>query len=46
MKNIVIIGVVIVAIGYMFVMMADRFNSIKKTNEIIAKQQNTKSTMK
>lgn len=41
MRNIVIIGVVIVALGYMFVMMKDRFDNIKETNEKIAKQKNT-----
>ena len=40
MKNIFIIGVVIVAIGYMFVIMKERFVTIKETNAKIAQQKN------
>ncbi|WP_320033671.1 hypothetical protein [Halarcobacter sp.] len=38
MKNIFIITIVVVAIGYMFVLMKDRFDNIKETNQKIAQQ--------
>ena len=40
MKNIFIISLVVIAIGYMFVLMKDRFDAIKETNKKIAQQKN------
>ncbi|WP_321315124.1 hypothetical protein [Halarcobacter sp.] len=40
MKNIFIISLVVIAIGYMFVLMKDRFDTIKETNKKIAQQKN------
>ena len=42
MRNIFIIGVVVIAIGYMFVMMFDKFETIKETNKKIEQQKNKK----
>ncbi len=39
MRNIFIIGAVVVAIGYMFVVMSNKYESIKATNTQIEQQQ-------
>jgi len=38
MRNIFIIGLVVVAVGYMFVVMTDKYESIKATNTQIEQQ--------
>lgn len=38
MRNILIIGMVVVAIAYMFVIMKDKYEHIQETNEKIAQQ--------
>ncbi|WP_267285274.1 hypothetical protein [Halarcobacter mediterraneus] len=40
MKNILIILMIVVAIAYMFVLMKDRYDSIKETNIKIEQQKN------
>ncbi len=43
MKNIVIISVIVISLGYMVTILLDRYETIKTTNETIKKtQQNTK----
>ena len=43
MKNILIIIMIIFAMGYMFVVLSDKYESIKSTNETIKQtQQKTK----
>ncbi|PPK59869.1 hypothetical protein [Malaciobacter marinus] len=42
MKNILVIGMVIVAIGYMFVMMKNNYDNVKQTNEKISQQKKIK----
>lgn len=39
MKNIVIITVIVISLGYMFVVLSDKYKSIKSTNETIKKTQ-------
>ncbi|WP_417326277.1 hypothetical protein [Halarcobacter sp.] len=38
MKNILIIGMIVVAIAYMFVIMKDKYDNIQETNSKIAQQ--------
>ncbi len=40
MKNIFIIAMVVVAIGYMFVVMSDKYDTIKATKNKTEQQQN------
>lgn len=35
MRNILIIGMIVIAMGYMFTLMFDRYENIKKTNSEI-----------
>lgn len=42
MKNILVIGMVIVAIGYMIVMMKNNYDNVKQTNEKINQQKKIK----
>jgi hypothetical protein len=39
MRNILIITMVVFAMGYMFVVLSDKYESIKSTNETIQKTQ-------
>ena len=39
MKNIVIITVIVFSMGYMFVVLSDKYASIKSTNETIKQTQ-------
>ncbi len=38
MKNYFIIAIIVVAIGYMFVIMKDKYDSLKDTNQKISQQ--------
>jgi archaellum component FlaF (FlaF/FlaG flagellin family) len=38
MKNYFIIAIIVVAIGYMFVIMKDKYDNIKETNQKITQQ--------
>lgn len=38
MKNILIIGMIVIGIGYMFVIMKDKYNTLTETNNKIAQQ--------
>ncbi|WP_419782267.1 hypothetical protein [Malaciobacter marinus] len=42
MKNILVIGMIIVAIGYMIVMMKNNYDNVKQTNEKINQQKKIK----
>ncbi len=38
MKNYLIVAMIIVAIGYMFVIMKDKYDNMKETNQKISQQ--------
>ncbi len=38
MKNYLIVAIIIVAIGYMFVIMKDKYDNMKETNQKISQQ--------
>ncbi len=40
MRNIVIIGIIVISIGYMFVILADKFETMNETNKKIEQQKN------
>ncbi|WP_265734374.1 hypothetical protein [Malaciobacter marinus] len=42
MKNILVIGMIIIAIGYMIVMMKNNYDNVKQTNEKINQQKKIK----
>ncbi len=42
MKNILIIIMILFAMGYMFVVLSDKYDSIKSTNETIKQTQTSK----
>jgi len=40
MRNVFIIGIVVIAVGYMFVMLANKYQTIKTTNAQVEQRQN------